>query len=221
MQAEDLAIRILIVDDDEDDFFITTEYIKNIRSNNFVIEWCYKYDEALEHISKMAFDLYLIDYHLGAKTGLDLIKEAVRNNWEQPFILLTGKGNQQIDIEAMQAGAVDYLIKSELDTEKLERCIRYSMERAKSVRALKANERKFRNIFERSADAVFLANQEMVFRDINDATTKLFEYDKQKLLNMSLFQLISGDEQKENLKAELDANREVDSKELMMRTASG
>ena len=147
MPADDLAFRILIVDDDEDDFFITSEYIKNIRSNNFEIEWCFKYSDALENISNKNFDLYLIDYHLGAKTGLDLIKESIKNNWEQPFILLTGKGNQQIDIEAMQAGAVDYLIKSELDTEKLERCIRYSMERAKSVRALKANEKKIQKYF--------------------------------------------------------------------------
>lgn len=221
MQAEDLAIRILIVDDDEDDFFITTEYIKNVRSNNFTTEWCYKYDEALEHISKNAFDLYLIDYHLGAKTGLDLIKEAVRNNWEQPFILLTGKGNQQIDIDAMQAGALDYLIKSELDTEKLERCIRYSMERAKSVKALKANERKFRNIFERSADAVFLADSDLVFRDINDATTKLFEYSKPELLSMSLYPLIADEEQKTIMRTELETSREAEGRELILKTKSG
>ncbi len=220
MQADDQVIRILIVDDDEDDFFITTEYIKNVRSNTFHIEWCYRFDEALDHISKKNFDIYLIDYHLGAKTGLELIKEAVRNNWEQPFILLTGKGNQQIDIEAMQAGAVDYLIKSELDTEKLERCIRYSMERAKSIKALKANERKFRNIFERSADAVFIANEQLVFRDINDAAAKLFEFSKPELLTTSLFSLITGEEQKANLKNELISSREVDGLELVVKTKS-
>src|SRR5205085_12528710 len=101
MQGSDVGSRILIVDDDEDDFFITSEYIKNIPNKTFVIEWCYKYEEALDHICSHAFDLYLIDYHLGAKTGLDLIKDAVKNNCEQPFILLTGKGNQKIDIEAM------------------------------------------------------------------------------------------------------------------------
>lgn len=222
MSAGELAIRILIVDDDEDDFFITSEYIKNIRSNNFEIEWCFKYSEALEHISRKGFDLYLIDYHLGAKTGLDLIKEAIKNNWEQPFILLTGKGNQQIDIEAMQAGAVDYLIKSELDTEKLERCIRYSMERAKSVRALKANEKKFRNIFERSADAVFLANKQLDFIDINDATSRLLEFSKEELVKMNLFSFITDPEEAQaNLKSELVENREVDGKEITIKSRSG
>jgi len=221
MQVDDMAIKILIVDDDEEDFFITTEYIKNIKSNKFEIEWCYKYENALDHISQNSFNIYLIDYHLGAKTGLELIKEAVKNNWEQPFILLTGKGNQQIDIEAMQAGAVDYLIKSELDTEKLERCIRYAMERSKSVKALKANERKFRNIFERSADAVFIADSNLFFRDINVATTKLFEYSKPELMNMSLFPLIAGEEQKINMKTQLELSREADRKEIIMKTKSG
>ena len=222
MPADDLAIRILIVDDDEDDFFITSEYIKNIRSNNFEIEWCFKYSEALENISKKNFDLYLIDYHLGAKTGLDLIIEAIKSNWEQPFILLTGKGNQQIDIEAMQAGAVDYLIKSELDTEKLERCIRYSMERAKSVRALKANEKKFRNIFERSADAVFLSNKDFFFIDINHATSRLLEHTKAELINMNLFSFITDTEEaKSKFKDELIASKEVDSREIIIKSNSG
>ena len=219
--TEDQPIKLLIVDDDEDDFFITSEYIRSIRSHKFVIEWCYKYDEALEKISKHAFNIYLIDYHLGAKTGLDLIKQSVRNNWEQPFILLTGKGNQQIDIEAMQAGAMDYLIKSELDTEKLERCIRYSLERDKSIKALKANERKFRNIFERSADAVFLADKSLVFADINEATNKLFEYSKAELLNMNLLQLISTQDQVNELKKVLDSDQEIENRELILQTKSG
>lgn len=221
MNTEDQPIRLLIVDDDEDDFFITSEYIKSIRSNKFIIEWCFRYDEALNNISKNAFHIYLIDYHLGAKTGLDLIKEAVKNNWEQPFILLTGKGNHQIDIEAMQAGAMDYLIKSELDTEKLERCIRYSLERDKSIKALKANERKFRNIFERSADAVFLAHKSLVFADINDATNKLFEYNKHELLRMNLLQLIAAPEQIAYLQKQLASDQEVENLEMNLKTKSG
>jgi ActR/RegA family two-component response regulator len=41
--------------------------------------------------------------------------------------LLTGNGSYAIDKEAMQHGAVDYLVKSDLNTEKIERCIRYSL----------------------------------------------------------------------------------------------
>jgi PleD family two-component response regulator len=71
-------------------------------------------------------------------------------------VLLTGKGNKEVDIEAMQMGATDYLIKTELNADKLERCIRYALERTEYLKALRANERKYRNIFELSKDSVLL-----------------------------------------------------------------
>ena len=221
MHAEHLSLRILIIDDDEDDFFITSEYIKSISGSSFTLEWCYEYNEALEFIKKGAYDLFFVDYFLGAKTGLDLIKEAVALKCEQPFILLTGIGNHKIDIEAMKAGAVDYLVKSEMDAEKLERCIRYSFQRAKSVKALRANERKFRNIFERSADAVFLADEKLIFRDINDASTKLLGYSKKALLSLSLFQLLTSKDDKEDLQKELTLNNDIGDKEIILKTKAG
>jgi len=207
-------IRVLIVDDDEDDFFLTSEYIKNIRGSAFVIDWSYRYKDALERINGREYDIYFIDYRLGAKTGLDLLKEALQGNCEEPMILLTGKGNQAIDVEAMQAGAIDYLVKSELNTEKLERCIRYALERTTSMKRLKANERKFRSIFERSKDAVFIADEELLFRDINHVTTELLEYDRTELLDMSLYDLLANKEDRQVLRRELHLNGEVDDKEI-------
>ena len=221
MEAVAQQVKILIVDDDEDDFFITSEYLKAIPNYDFKIEWCYKYADALDHICGKSFDLYFIDYHLGAKTGLDLIKEAMSTGCEEPFILLTGKGNKDIDVEAMQAGAVDYLIKSDIDTEKLERAIRYSIERARSVRAIKANERKFRNIFERSLDTVFIANKNLIFHDINQGATKLLDYSKEELLQFSLYDLLASDEEKDSLREVIAEKNEVDDMELVFKTKTG
>lgn len=221
MQPKDWALKILIIDDDEDDFFITSEYIRSIPGNNFIIDWCYNYNEAIEQVHKRGYNLYLVDYHLGARTGLDLIKEASLQKIEDPFILLTGKGNQKIDIEAMQAGAVDYLVKSEMDTEKLERCIRYSIERSNAVKALKANERKFRKIFERSTDAVFLVNEAFVFIDVNEATTRLFEYKNEEILNLNLFTLFDKEEEADAITTQIKSVKEVEDKELLMKTKSG
>jgi len=207
-------IKILIVDDDEEDFFITSEYIKSIPGYTCTLDWCYKYDEALEHICRGGYDVYFADYRLGIKTGLDLIKDAVGNGCEKPIVLLTGKGNKQIDVEAMQAGASDYLIKSELSTEKLERCIRYTMDRAASLKALKVNERKFRSIFERSKDAVFLSDENLVFKDVNYATSELLGFQKEELLNLSLFELFVNAKEVPALQEKLLADGEVDDKEL-------
>ncbi|GAC1488888.1 MAG: hypothetical protein NVS1B13_17770 [Flavisolibacter sp.] len=134
-------VRLLIVDDDEDDFFITSEYLKPIREYQLQIDWCFRYNDAISFLENHKYDMYFVDYRLGAKTGLDFLKEAVKFNCEEPIVLLTGKGNKDVDIEAMQMGATDYLIKTELTTDKLERCIRYSLERTAYLKALRANEK--------------------------------------------------------------------------------
>ncbi|MBS1687321.1 MAG: response regulator, partial [Bacteroidetes bacterium] len=156
MTAQNANVRILIVDDDQDDFIITSEYIKHIPSATFQIDWCPRYDEALRHMMNKDYHLYFVDYRLGAKSGMDLLKDAMDHNYEAPIILLTGKGSYNVDIEAMQLGAVDYLVKTELTIEKMERSIRYALERTATLRALKENERKYRSIFEKSKDIVFI-----------------------------------------------------------------
>jgi DNA-binding response OmpR family regulator len=175
MQNSTKPVRILIIDDDEDDFILTSTFIQGIEDRTFDIQWCYNYKQAIEIIARKEFDLYFVDYRLGAKTGIDLLREACENHCEEPIILLTGKGNSAIDKQAMELGAVDYLVKSELTSEKLERCIRYSLERAATMKALKANERKYKNIFEKSKEAVFTTDQKLVFQDVNEAMSNLFD----------------------------------------------
>ncbi len=218
MTTENLPIRVLIIDDDEEDFFITSEYIKKIRSREFVIDWCFRYKDAFENIVEGNYDIYFIDYYLGAKTGLDLMKEALQAHCDQPMILLTGMGNQQIDMDAMQAGAFDYLVKLELNTEKLERCIRYSMERANTLKVLRSNERKFRSIFEKSKDAVFLTDEQLVFRDVNDITSSMLGYNRQELLNLSLNHFFFSPEQASLVKDLLVRDGQVEDVEVELMT---
>ena len=218
MSTPENKTRIMIIDDDEDDFFITSEYIKKINDGKFLIDWCYRYDEALEHMKKHEYDLYFVDYYMGAKTGLDLLKEAIANRCEEPVVLLTGKGTQAIDREAMQAGAMDYLVKSDLNVEKLERCIRYSLERAASLKALKANERRYRSIFERSKDAVFIATPDLEFKDVNYAASNLLHYNKEELLKMSLYELLDNAENESFILQHIEEKGNLGDKEIELRT---
>jgi PAS domain S-box-containing protein len=221
MFSDNSSYRILVVDDDEDDFFITNQYIKNIKGYNFEVEWRYDYKGAVQDVCEKKYDLYLVDYYLGAKTGLDFIREAMAQKCEEPIIILTGKGTSELDAEAMHAGAVDYLIKGEMDTEKLERCIRHVIEKSKSVRTLRSNERKFRHIFERSKDAVFLMDaEEYIFRDVNDATSELFGYTKEEITSMNLFSLLAQPHDEQRIRQRMK-NGEVEDKEFEMRTKNG
>ncbi|SRR5579871_2209228 len=212
------VIKILIIDDDEDDFFIIRDLMTDIREYNFKIDWCYQYTEALHHVCGSEYDLYFIDYRLGAKTGLDFLHEAIKNHCEEPMILLTGKGNREIDTLAMQAGAVDYLVKGELNVEKLERCIRYSLERAASMKALRLNEKKYRNIFESSQDAIFVTDEHFFFKNVNKAASTLFEYSTEELLSMRITDLFVDEKEKNIFIQSIESLTEIRDLEVQLIT---
>lgn len=215
------TVRILIVDDDEDDFLITREYIQHITGANFEIKWCYNYEEALNLMCENNFDLYFTDYRLGAKSGVDLLKELLDRGCEVPIILLTGKGNRDVDLKAMQLGAVDYLIKTELTVEKMERCIRYALERAASIRALKAKERKYRDVFEKSKDLIFLADDMLDFKDVNNASSSLLGYEKDELLQMNICDLMDQAQHKKFLLQTIQSRKKIDDWEVVLTTKTG
>jgi PAS domain S-box-containing protein len=189
-------IKIAIIDDDEDDYFIITNYIKNIQGANLQVEWISDYETAIERIRAEACKIYFIDYRLGNETGLNLLQKAMSIGCEEPIILLTGKGNREIDIKAMQSGATDYLVKSDLNTEKLERCIRYALERAAVLKALKDRETKYRNLFESSKDVNFIADAQLNLSEVNYAATLFLGYQKEELVSCNLYDFIRHDRQK-------------------------
>lgn len=213
-----LVVKVLIVDDDEDDFFITSEYIRDITTRSFQIEWCATYADALQHILKSSYDIYFIDYRLNIKTGIDLLKEAMLNQCEEPIILVTGKGNQKIDMEAMRLGAVDYLIKSDLNSEKLERCIRYALERASTLKKLRSSERQYRNIFEKTNDVIFIADNELKITNVNRAANVLLGYEVAESLNMNLFDLFGNDTDRDIVKSKFSFEKKVEDQQVELIT---
>lgn len=189
-------IKVAIIDDDEDDYFIIADYIKSIDGSSFAIDWCNNYDAALGKIRNKEYDIYLVDYRLGKHTGLDLLQSARSEKIDVPIVLLTGKGNKDIDVKAMESGATDYLIKSELNTEKLERCVRYSLDRAASLKELKSRENRYRNLFESSKDAVFIADKKLHFTEINNAAALLFATDAATLTGEDFCSYIKDESQR-------------------------
>lgn len=199
-------IKIAIIDDDEDDYFIIAEYIRGIEGSKFKIDWCNNYEEAVAKITVKSHDIYFIDYRLGSHTGIELLQEACRIGCDVPIVILTGKGNKSVDIAAMESGATDYLVKSDLNTEKLERCIRYSLDRANSLKELKERENRYRNLFERSKDAVFIADSDLNLIEVNHATSVLLASGTEHLVGHSLYHCIKHQEQKDKI-ARLLANK--------------
>jgi DNA-binding response OmpR family regulator len=126
---QDDQIRILLIEDDEDDYLFVKSLLSNSYSRKFALDWVADYDAGLESILKCRHDVYLLDFRLGERTGLDLLRQLRRQGNEAPVILFTGQGGYEVDVEAMQSGAADYLIKGQITADILERSIRYTIER--------------------------------------------------------------------------------------------
>lgn len=133
MKNHSKVIRVLLVDDDEDYFILTKDYLSSLEENEFEITWKSNYTQAMEELTKPVYDLCLTDYNLGGKTGIDLIRDASVLGCRIPLILLTGQGDRCLDQKAIDVGADDYLEKEHLSPTLLERSIRYSIERKKLV----------------------------------------------------------------------------------------
>ena len=132
----DQRLRLLIVEDDEDDYTITRDLLAEAYGAAFDLEWVASYQGAVDAIESQSYDAYLFDYLLGAHTGLDLLNKVLEHNQAAPVILLTGQGDHDIDLEAMRSGAASYLVKGQLSAPLLERTIRYAIERSKMLKAL-------------------------------------------------------------------------------------
>ena len=133
---DDLRLKVLIVEDDEDDYVLTREFLAEIRGDQFELDWVEDYDAGLEAIQKDEHDVYLVDYRLGKNNGLELLLAAMARGCRAPIILLTGLGDHKVDGAAMRAGAADYLVKGKFDAYQLERSIRHSILRKRAERDL-------------------------------------------------------------------------------------
>jgi two-component system, sensor histidine kinase and response regulator len=122
-------IKVLLVDDDEDDFLIIGRVFDAIPDSPFQLTWCSDFEEAKSLISKKQHDIYLVDYRLGVQTGLELLEFAQPYKRSEPFILLTGVGDREIEKRSMKLAAADYLVKGSFNAELLARTLYYSLER--------------------------------------------------------------------------------------------
>ena len=114
----------------------TREFLAEIKGAQFELDWASTLEAGLAEITRGRHHVYLIDYRLGKDSGLELLREAILHGCRHPIILLTGKGDHQVDAAAMAAGAADYLVKGEIDAAALERSIRHSILRKRTERDL-------------------------------------------------------------------------------------
>jgi two-component system cell cycle response regulator len=129
--------RVLVIDDDRLQFRLVQAHFKNFKRGSYELDWSETYEDGLVRLLSGDYAVCLLDYRLGERDGLQLIREAAENGCRTPIVFLTAEVSDNIDIQAMEAGALDYLVKGEISPRSLERSLRYALKLGDTLDALR------------------------------------------------------------------------------------
>lgn len=196
MKSKDAEFRVLLVDDDEDDFVLIRDLFVDLRFPKFYLEWTKSYDQAFDMISQGHYDAYLVDYRLGQKSGLELLKQVRSEGIDATFILLTGYGDHDVDMAAMEFGASDYLVKTELNSQILERAIRYAINRDRALVAIREREEDVRSLFDATFEGIVVHRLTGEIQKMNSTAKRIFDLADVDETEKNFFELAPGAELK-------------------------
>ncbi|HIK06252.1 MAG TPA: response regulator [Trichormus sp. M33_DOE_039] len=171
---EKVPIRVLLVDDNENDYILIHNWLSEFQVIDCELEWVAEFQAAQAAIAQAQHDIYLIDNRLETESGLELIRDAIANSCNAPMILLTGQGDREIDLQAMQVGAADYLEKGLLNAPLLERSIRYAIERKHTEQKIKQQAA----LLDIAKDAIFVQDLDGKILFWNQAAELLYGWEK-------------------------------------------
>ncbi|HYP04704.1 MAG TPA: histidine kinase dimerization/phosphoacceptor domain -containing protein [Bryobacteraceae bacterium] len=163
------ALQVLIVEDDADDYELTRDLLFCVEEPRYRVQWAATYEAGMAAMRSNRYDVCLIDYHLGARTGAEFLRECTACGMNAAMILLTGHSARETDLEAMQAGAADYLDKSYLSSPLLDRSIRYSLERRKTVSILQDSKAFLRSTLDSLSTGIAIIDNAGAILSTNEA----------------------------------------------------
>src|SRR5262249_41099969 len=176
-------IRVLLIEDQEADYLLTRRMLSTCENQTFDLRWADSWQAGIEAVRLCAHDVCLLDFRIGGGDGLELLKESRNIGCRAPVILLTGLRDHHLDVEAMELGAADFLVKDKITTDLLERSIRYAIAQAEKTHELerrqdllRASELRFRSVVQSAADAVILADENGKIVFCNNGAEMLFGY---------------------------------------------
>lgn len=155
--------KILIVEDDALQFRVASQHLKRAQGTHFTVDWAPSFEEGRRLLLEARHDVCLLDYQLGDRDGLELLRIVREAGCTIPIIFLTADSSAEVDHAAMEAGAADFLVKGEISPRILERSVRYALKLAETLTELRRlatrdaltgliNRREFARLLEQECD---------------------------------------------------------------------
>ncbi len=222
------SIRVLIVESMEDDVILLLRALKQggYEPDYMVVDNKEDFSKALR---SGEWDIILSDYSMSQYSGLVVLETWCDIDPHIPFIFVSGTIGEEFAVDAMRAGAHDYIMKSSLQRlvpaiERELKAITTTWHHRKSSRALQKSEEKFAKAFRTSADAISIAkasNGEFV--DINEGFLRIFGYTREEIIGHSSRQLNiwRSDEERDAFVEPLIEKGVVRDREVLFGTKSG
>ena len=181
--------RILLVEDDEDDWVLVRDMLHESFGGDVRLHWASDWDKGVAAIIDASHDVYLIGFRLGTRTGLELVRAAIETGCSRPLILLSREDSPDIDREAIEAGTTDFLIKGQFTAGQLARSIRYGI-RQKSVEfELRQNEERFRSVVNHSPTKIHIKDADGRYILINEEAARLFGVTEEEALGKATHEI--------------------------------
>lgn len=178
-------IRVLLLDDDEDDVFLTRALFAEVEDFRADVVAAGSLERGYALLDAERFDICLVDYRIGPDSGIAFIEGVAARGLDTPVILLTGQGSREVDLRAMEAGAADYLVKGGLDAERLGRSVRYAIDRAADIRQIESSEARYRLLFEQNPLPMWVCdNESLRFLAVNQACVDHYGYSREEFARM-------------------------------------
>jgi diguanylate cyclase len=132
----DDPIRVLLIEDNEADYWHVRDLLDAAPHARFTIDWARDLQSGLARLVPASFDVCLLEQALPDGDGLEIVRAAPSRGCDAPIIILTDRSGLELDLQAMELGAADYLDKSRIDATLLERTIRYALSRRRQAQRL-------------------------------------------------------------------------------------
>ncbi|HSV86186.1 MAG TPA: PAS domain S-box protein, partial [Levilinea sp.] len=162
--------QILLIDEDEHDYLLTRDMLNQIRRRQVSLDWASSFAGGIELLRQHRYDAVLLDYHLQSHNGIQMIRQFTAEAYPATLILCSGQAVDEVEQQALQAGASTVLSKHEVTPLLLERMIRYAIERkqAEALAAKKVTEAQEFNLHRAEMDAIIdQMNEAVILFDMN------------------------------------------------------